>query len=808
MNTATHMAASLRPGDQYLDPVELQLLLAARALCSRYEQDKSALNSIEFPFMKSTAYADNPLSTNQISSLFSILKRHAEPLLQLGISLPDTPDVSAFLKRKEGVGLATTGTKLRSTKIILDVTNEKIIVRFPEHRQEWSKKTSDLGTYIKHAARDGRLKLPGVDITIWKFYNVTEKQWEYPRNDRIWDVITSQEYFPASNANTELTPSASLYSQKREHAAAESRLKIESIRDKKLQEVTDILNAIGGVQNEFAPGFRFFEHQQEDIPLLVRWRYATLAWEQGLGKTFGALFAAKALWAAYGWRIIVVCTLSGKGAWIDASKKLEVPIELFTWKGMPLAKKATAITEGDATWEYWEYTDLGGPFILIADEAQNAQNLPYYTNLKEYQQTGLLFKNKGGSQQSAKFVELALHPDCKACFPTTGTPMPNGRPFNEEALLIATRHPLLYSTDHNERRKKRNKYEVQFCLAGPKTVGRKKKIVIPWDTTGAGFLDLLHKLTVYKAHRDNEPTARMIRRLKKECLDLPEKRRFWQPAEISEKDVQIFERELERSWLRYETNLKRKLEEFIASFTEENGIAPSPATVRDKEERIRMAEALAELTFLRKCASIAKIEHVCQQAYDLATNEDDPRPAVIFTEWRTDVAIPIARRLHELFTGEDASKLPEQFLCIPLIHGKIPDFQRQAIIKKFQAGEYKAIVCTHRAAGEAITLNRASDMWLVDRPWTPGKAQQSEDRIHRIGQRNDCYLYWVQLPEEICKVDTKCDGIVLGKATNINRAVEGHGQVGMQFANQQFHSGKDAVRVLSEIWRETRQKKA
>jgi superfamily II DNA/RNA helicase len=69
-----------------------------------------------------------------------------------------------------------------------------------------------------------------------------------------------------------------------------------------------------------------------------------------------------------------------------------------------------------------------------------------------------------------------------------------------------------------------------------------------------------------------------------------------------------------------------------------------------------------------------------------------------------------------------------------LLTGDTPQDERQEMCDRFQSGESKIFVGTIKAGGVGLTLTAANNVILLDRPWTPGDAEQAEDRCHRIGQ--------------------------------------------------------------------------
>ena len=98
--------------------------------------------------------------------------------------------------------------------------------------------------------------------------------------------------------------------------------------------------------------------------------------------------------------------------------------------------------------------------------------------------------------------------------------------------------------------------------------------------------------------------------------------------------------------------------------------------------------------------------------------------------------------------------------------------KRHECIRSFQ--EFKKegpriIVATIAIGSVGITLTAANNVILLDRPWTPGDAEQAEDRCHRIGQKNAVSAYWVQLG----KIDTKIDELIINKQSRIEKVLKG-----------------------------------
>ncbi len=265
--------------------------------------------------------------------------------------------------------------------------------------------------------------------------------------------------------------------------------------------------------------------------------------------------------------------------------------------------------------------------------------------------------------------------------------------------------PLLKACGHRLA-KDRKKYEQYFCEAGPTRFSR-------WDASGAAHLDELHKLT-----RDI-----ILRRTKDQCLDLPPKTRVLRQAELSDAAKDHYQHTLDTLRARYQERV-------------------------EKGEVTGGAEAVVELGFLRHAASLAKVETTTDLALQVMS---EGSPIVVFTAFRDTADLIAAELGAEVLDGETKPR------------------DRQPMVDRFQAGTKQAIVCTFGAGGVGITLHAASNVILSDRPWTPGDAQQSEDRLHRIGQHHPVTAHWIQAFE----VDRAIDAILLTKQERIDLVMQG-----------------------------------
>jgi SNF2 family DNA or RNA helicase len=86
-------------------------------------------------------------------------------------------------------------------------------------------------------------------------------------------------------------------------------------------------------------------------------------------------------------------------------------------------------------------------------------------------------------------------------------------------------------------------------------------------------------------------------------------------------------------------------------------------------------------------------------------------------------------------------------------------------VEAFQNGDSPLLIATFGTAGLGFTLHRARHVLLLDRPWTPGDAEQAEDRCHRIGMGASLTSHWLQLGV----TDRFIDDLIASKAERISQ---------------------------------------
>jgi hypothetical protein len=93
----------------------------------------------------------------------------------------------------------------------------------------------------------------------------------------------------------------------------------------------------------------------------------------------------------------------------------------------------------------------------------------------------------------------------------------------------------------------------------------------------------------------------------------------------------------------------------------------------------------------------------------------------------------------------------------------------QWIVKNFQDGNLDVLICHPAAAGHGITLTRASTAIYYSLSFSSEQHLQSRDRIHRIGQKNQCTYVYLLAADTL---DATVRRALLGKMTRGQAVLE------------------------------------
>lgn len=197
----------------------------------------------------------------------------------------------------------------------------------------------------------------------------------------------------------------------------------------------------------------------------------------------------------------------------------------------------------------------------------------------------------------------------------------------------------------------------------------------------------------------------MLRRLKSEVFDLPDKLYIDEYVEMTPKQSVIY----------------KEVSSEIKSNIDQIKMANNPLA-----ELIRLRQATGYTGILSSTIKeSAKLDRMVELIEESIENE---KQIVIFSNW-TQITHIVEDRL--LINGYTPA----------VITGETKDSDRQQLVDDFQKGSYKILVGTIGALGTGLTLTAGTVEIFLDHPWSRALYDQAVDRCHRIGQHDNVTIY-------------------------------------------------------------------
>lgn len=457
-----------------------------------------------------------------------------------------------------------------------------------------------------------------------------------------------------------------------------------------------------------------FKHQVEGFEYGLNHNNWLLGDEQGLGKTKQVIDIAVAKKLALGYKhCLIVCGVNGlKWNWVEEIKTHSNE-QAYILGQRRRAGKTVIGSSADKLNDIMNLFKANdtAPYFLITN-VESLRNEQIVTNLKILCQKGIInivaadevHKMKNPASQQGKGF-LQIQPECKIAM--TGTPLMNN-PFDLYIILkwLGYEKHTFNAFKHH--------YATYGGYGGYEVVGYK-------------YLDeLQHKLD-----------AIMLRRLKNDVLDLPEKTHITEYVEMTPKQAQIY----------------KEISSEIRMNIDQIKMANNPLA-----ELIRMRQATGYTGILSsKVCESAKLDRMEELVSDAIENN---KQVVIFSNW-TQITDIVYDRL--------CGKYP-----LAIITGQTKDAERQQMVEKFQSGKAKVIIGTIGAMGTGITLTAGTVEIFLDEPWNRANKEQAEDRCHRVGTKQNVTIYTI-----LCKdtIDERINELVERKGMMADALVDGKIQI-------------------------------
>jgi SNF2 family DNA or RNA helicase len=225
----------------------------------------------------------------------------------------------------------------------------------------------------------------------------------------------------------------------------------------------------------------------------------------------------------------------------------------------------------------------------------------------------------------------------------------------------------------------------------------------------------------------------MLRRLKTEVLDLPDKIEKLEYVEMSSKQSKLY--------LEIQENTKTLIHQ-----------------IRMSNNPLSMLLRLRQVTgwcgiIDESIQESAKMQRMVELVEDIAANN---QKAIIFSNWTsiTEVAVKLLSKYNPAY-----------------ITGDVKQEERMNEVDRFQNDERcKVIIGTIGAMGTGLTLTSAQNVIFLDEPWTKALKDQAEDRAHRIGTK-----WTVSIITLMCKdtIDDRIHDLIEKKGKMSDAIIDG-----------------------------------
>ena len=434
---------------------------------------------------------------------------------------------------------------------------------------------------------------------------------------------------------------------------------------------------------EMPTGFGFktkpFEHQIEGFNYGLKYDRWLLGDEQGLGKTKQVIDIAVAKKLQKGYKhCLIVCGVNGlKWNWVN-EVHTHSDEDAYILGQRIRSDKIVIGSNADKYSDICALNDLQAYFIITNVETMRDEKI--VAKIADYCKSGEIgiiaideiHKCKNPSSQQGKGI-LKLQSECRIAM--TGTPLMN-QPMDLYIIL------KWLGYEKNAFYRFKNHYCVMGGYGGYEVVGYKN-------------LDELQE-------RLNDI---MLRRLKDDVLDLPEKTYIDEYVDMTPKQAVIY----------------KEVTADIQSNIDNIKTAPNPLA-----ELIRMRQATGYTGILsskiQESAKLDRMEELVDEAVE------NGKKVVIFSNW-TQMTDVIRARLAKKYKGV-------------VITGQTNDADRQVNVNHFQNNpDCKYIIGTIGAMGTGLNLFEGSVIIFMDHPWNRAMYDQAVDRCHRIGQKNKLTIY-------------------------------------------------------------------
>jgi len=443
---------------------------------------------------------------------------------------------------------------------------------------------------------------------------------------------------------------------------------------------------------------------------------ALVADDMGLGKTIQALAWLQIHPAKR--PVLIICPSILKENWKRETEKwvTNTHIEILNGqKAKAIPKSKNIIIVNYDILAYWitEIKKLDIQ-VIIADEAHAIKN--------------------NDAKRTKAFKKLSLH--CPHVIGLTGTPIEN-RP-EEIYNIVTTINANVFSNYYS--------FIVRYCGA------KKNGFAGTWKTNGVTNVQELYSVLRRTV---------MIRRKKEDVLkELPPKQIVKIPIQIdNEYEYRHAEDEFIAFLRQKYKHITDEVEEELKSFAKRNKIEVGNSLdvdevtmlVEEKIGKVANAPVLVQMEALKQLATKGKMNSIIEWIEEFLESGEK---LVVFAT-------------HTKFIDQ----LIKQFPNGMKIDGSVSLPNRQKVIDEFQGNPKRNLIVAHiLAGGVGITLTAASNVAIIEFPWSPSKVNQAIDRVHRISQLKQVTAWFLT---SVNTIEEKIADLLKVKENMISQILDG-----------------------------------
>lgn len=497
--------------------------------------------------------------------------------------------------------------------------------------------------------------------------------------------------------------------------------------------MADMVNGRKSLMPYLYDEIEFYNHQIEGVRQLVKWQSFILADDMGLGKTLEAITVAavdlKREWAK---NILVISPATLKGNWQDEIEKFTtLPYTILgneTVPGKPgHPDKIRKLSPAKRMEQLASFDSQEGPKILVANYEQI---VPHLDDLNKigfdiivYDEAHYIKNYKSKRTKACLKLNAARH------FLLTGTPMMN---------TVNELWPLLHRIDPQQY-PRYWPFVQRYCVFG----GYEGREIVA-------------------VKNERELTERlksvMLRRMKKDVLDLPDVQIIQRKVDLSPEQRAIYDKLVDEMVVKMHGE-SVTLEEALDG-------TEKPNEINALTKFLRMKQVCGTTLPFTGVDNSAKLDLAIEDALEILDTPkgEKPRKLVVFTQFRS-VLEAFAERMDKAAPHVDIWEL----------HGGVKTHDRQPTVKAWTESENPSvIVCMLQVAGVGLNMTAARHAFFLDKLFVPGLNQQAIDRLNRIGADS---TQAIQIYEYLCRgtVETRIEDILRVKKKLFESIVEGGG---------------------------------